>query len=767
MSMFHSGVMMKRKFERGFVLCAAAIIAAAAAAAQQAAPTADQAAPAAQTQRDQKDGTGVVPPGVLLSPQMPAGGPPRPFEFPDAVTKTLPNGLRVFVVSDSREPAIAVRMVILSAGSIQDPAGMPGVAQMTATMLTQGTGKRSARDIAEAIDFVGGQLSAEAGKDATTVTLAVVKKDLGVGLDLMSDVVLHPAFRADELDRQRQQLLSSLTVQYSDPDYLASATFAREIYSGSPYGMPGEGTPESVRKLQPEQLAKFHDDNYAPNRALLAFAGDIKPEEAFAAAEKYFGEWPKTAASTPTPPVPAPISGWHIWLIDMPDAKQTQVRVGKLGIRRGDPDLIPLQVTNRIFGGGYNSRLNTEVRIKKGLTYGAFSIFSPHRYAGAFGASTFTRTEATVEATKLVVDLISRMSTGDITPQELDFARDYLAGVYPIQSETPVQVADRVLTVAAFDLPADYNRTYPQRIRSVTAADVKAMAQKYFGTKNLDLVLAGNVGAFRDALKKQFPDAQYTEIPASDLDLLSPDLRKPKTAAQPATPESLDKGKELLLAAASASGGDKLASVKAIGMTELGKMFTPQGETEVHVDWTVAYPNRSRGDVTLGTERIVQICDGQFAWLQFPDRTIDTTRYLNEFERGLSLFGGGWGIYEQVLSGRITGHAIGQDEIDGKKVAGVALNGQFNGVNLYFDAATHLLAAARYQSLGPQGPLDNEQHWSDYRAVEGRQFAYTTVIYRNGSKFLESTVQNVSVNPSVDNSIFSRPAATPAPAPPK
>jgi predicted Zn-dependent peptidase len=765
MSMSHSGVMMRRMFHRGFLLCAATLVAAAAATAQQAAPATNQDAPATQAQKDQKEGTGVVPPGVKLVPQMPAGGAPRPFDFPEAVSKTMPNGLRVFVVSDSREPAVAAQMVILSAGSIQDPAGMPGVAQMTATMLTQGTAKRSARDIAEAIDFVGGQLSAEAGKDATTVTLAVVKKDLNVGLDLMSDVVLHPAFRADELDRQRQQLLSSLTVQYSDPNYLASAAFAREIYSGSPYGMPSEGTPESVGRFKPEQLAKFHEENYAPNRALLAFAGDIKPEEAFATAEKYFGDWPKAASSTPAPPVPAPISGWHIWLIDIPDAKQTQVRVGKLGIRRGDPDLIPLQVTNRIFGGGYNSRLNTEVRIKKGLTYGAFSIFSPHRYAGSFGASTFTRTEATVEATKLVVDLMSSMSTGDVTPQELDFARDFLAGFYPIQSETPVQVADRVLTVAAFDLPADYNRTYPQRIRSVTATDAKAMAQKYFQTKDLDLVLAGNVGAFRDALKKAFPDAQYTEIPASEVDLLAPDLRKSKAAAQLTTPESLDKGKELLLAAASATGGDKLTSVTSIGMTEIGKMFTPQGETPVHVDWTVAYPNRSRGDVLLGSERIVQICDGQSAWLQFPDRTIDTTRYLNEFERGLSLFGGGWGVYEQVLAGKITGHAIGEDQIDEKKVVGVVLDGQFKGVKMYFDAATHLLAAARYQSMGPQGPLDNEQRWSDYRAVEGRQFAYTTVIYRNGSKFLESTVQNVSVNPKVDDSIFSRPA--PAPAPPK
>ena len=213
---------MKRAFERLVVVLAAFLLAAAASPAQQTAPAA---APAAQTKAApaaKADGTGIVPPGVKLAPQMPPAGAPRPFEFPTAATKTLSNGLRVFVVTDHSEPAVAVQLVILSAGTIKDPAGAPGVAQMTANLLTQGTEKRSARQIAEAIDFVGGSLSAAAGKDTTTVGLDVVKKDLSMGLDLMSDVVLHPVFKSEELDRQRQQLLSNLTVEYSDPDYLAS-----------------------------------------------------------------------------------------------------------------------------------------------------------------------------------------------------------------------------------------------------------------------------------------------------------------------------------------------------------------------------------------------------------------------------------------------------------------------------------------------------------------------------------------------------------------
>jgi zinc protease len=751
--------MMKRGIKRWIFLLAAIALAGATAMAQQVAPAsaADQ---SKEMQANQKNGTGVVPPGVKLAPEMPAPGVPKRFQFPKAATKTLGNGLRVFVISDHREPAIAARLVILSAGTIEDPEAMPGVAQMTAEMLTQGTGKLSAKEIAETIDFIGGSLNASAGKDSTTVTLDVVKKDLNTGLDLMSDVVLHPAFSAEELDRQRQQLLSNMTVQYSDPQYLASVVFARIVYGSSTYGWPSEGTPETAKKLQRDQLAKFHDTNYAPNHALLGFAGDITPEEAFAIAEKYFGAWQKGTVTPAVPAIPAVVSGQHIWLVDKPDAVQTQIRIGRIGIRRADPDYIPLQVTNRIFGGGYNSRLNTEVRVNKGLTYGAFSSVSPHRYTGALTVGTYTRTEKTVEAMKLAAELIAKMSTGDVTPKEVDFARDYLAGVYPIQSETAEQVADRVLSAAAFELPADYNNTYPDKVRGVTPAEVKAMAQRYFTEKNLDIVLAGNVSAFRDDLKREFPNAQYVEIPYDQVDLLAPGLQKPKESSAEATPESVEQGKAVLLAAANAAGGDSLANVTGLALTESGSLNTPDGEKSVSVKWVVAYPDRSHGDVWLGEQHVVQICDGKSAWVQYPDHGADASYVLGEFERGLSLFGGGWGVYRQVLAGKLSGHSIGEEEIAGKKTVGVAVDAPFGAIKLYFDPATHLLAAARYQSARQHGFVDNEQQWSDYRTVDGRQFAFSTVIYRDGAKFVESTIQEINLNPKLEDSLFAVPQAS-------
>ena len=754
---------MKRTTPKILALGLAAMFAVVAAPAQQPSSSATQSA--SSSQQASAQGTGVIPPGVKLVPEMPRAGSPRPFHFPVAAEKTLSNGLRVFVVTDKREPAVAARLVILSAGTIQDPPGDPGVAQMTANLLTQGTEKRSAQDIAEAIDFVGGTLTAAADKDSTTVTLEVVRKDLASTLDLMSDVVLHPAFQPDEIDRQRRQFLSNLTVEYADPDYLATLVLGRAVYGNSPYGFPSDGTPDTVKKFQHDDLVKFHDLNYAPNESLLAFAGDITPEEAFAEAEKYFGSWPRRDSSLNEPAGPAPTKGLHVWLIDKPDAVQTQIRVGKIGIRRADPDFIPLAVTNRIFGGGYNSRLNTEVRVRKGLTYGAYSSFMGHRYTGSFSVGTFTRTEATVEATRLVVDLIGKMYNGQVSSQELDFARDYLAGVYPIESETAEQVADRVLTVAASGLPAEYNSTYPDRIRSVSAAQVQAMCQKYLGPSDLDIVLVGNIAAFRDALRSAFPGAAFQEIPLDQLDVLAPDLRAAHAELAAPTPESLEQGKQILLAAAQAAGGAALASVKTLGMSEEGTMAHAGGDVPIHVDWVVEYPDRSLGKVTLSTQKITQICDGKSAWLEFPQQTVDVSKVLGEFERGIALFGGGWGIYQQVLAQNLTGQFIGEETIGGKKTEGVAVKSTFGTVRLYIDPDSHLLVAARYQSTGPNGVSDNEQHWSDYRSLAGGKFAYSTDIYRQGALVLHSSLTDVQINPTVDPSSFTVPAPAAAPAP--
>jgi zinc protease len=559
-------------------------------------------------------------------------------------------------------------------------------------------------------------------------------------------------------------LLSSLQVQYADPGYLARAALDRVVYGASPYGLPGEGTPDTAKKLTRDALASFHDSYYVPSQALLAFAGDITPEAAFAAAEKYFSAWPKKELPAAQIAMPPATSGLRFVIVDKPDAVQTQIRIGRLGIARNNPDYIALLVTNRIFGGGYNSRLNTEVRINKGLTYGAYSSFEAHKHAGIFTAGTFTRTEGTVDATKLVLDLIGKMSVGNVTAAEMDFARDYLAGVYPIESETAEQVADRVLTVAEFGLPADYNDTYQRKVRAVSTGDVKVMASRYFDAKNLDVILVGNASQFRDALKKAFPDAKCEEIPFDQLDLLNADLRRPKEAAPAATPESLARGRATLEAAVQAAGGAAFGKIESLEVSASGQAYGPGGQQfSIDVKTQVLYPDRIRIELKLPFGAIQQGFDGKSTWLISPQGPMALPNYvIGEFLRGIALVGA-VGLYQKTLTGGLEAQFLGEEEIAGKKTEAVQWNASFGPVKLYFDAATHQLVAARFRQFTQQGTVDAEQQWSDFRAVDGIQIPYQTLTLHDGAKFSNFTVQDVKLNTKPDPSFFSKPQ----PQPPK
>ncbi|MBI3403858.1 MAG: insulinase family protein [Acidobacteria bacterium] len=734
------------KFELGAAILSLALISGTAGA-QQATEAPKKATPPAGT-------------GVTLTDKMPAPGAPRPFQFPQAATKTLANGLRVFVIPSTEQPSVTVRLVLTEASAIHDPKGLPGVASMTAALLNQGTATRTAPQIAEAMDFVGGALSASADSDGTYVSATVVKKDFALAMELLADVTLHPAFAQEELDRQRQQLMSSLQVQYNDPGYIATAVFDRIVYGENPYGLPETGTPASVRKLTREELAKFRDIYFAPNAALLAFAGDITPEAAFAAAEKYFGAWPKRETPRMVLPAVPNGGGMRIVLVDKPDAVQTQIRVGRSGIQRNDPDYIPLMVTNQILGGGFNSRLSTEVRIRKGLTYGAYSQFDAGRSAGHFVAGTSTRNEATVEAAKLVVDLLAAMAAKGVTGEELDFARNYLAGVFPIQSETPEQVAGRVLTQAQYELPSDYYRSYRERVLGVTADAVKQMSTKHLAGADIDLVLVGNVGGFRDALKQAFPNGQFEELTLSQLDLLSPNLRlaEPKpVAAAPATAEAKARGREILLAAANAAGGEAIAKVESIQLRLNADIAMPQGVTQADVTMHVAYPDKQRVLVIIPGARITQGFDGKEAWAMTPQGLmIMPPGMTQQTRRAISLVAG-WGLYQQALAGKIEAAFQGEEEFDGKKAHVLEWGHPAGAVKLFFDPISHLLIGARYRGGEESEPVVAEHHWSDFRAVQGMQFPYVSSVLQNGQPFTRQMVTEILLNTKPDPQIFSRP----------
>jgi zinc protease len=697
---------------------------------------------------------------------MPPAGPARPFHFPAVETRTLANGIRVFVVSDHREPSVTVALLLPRAGALHDPSGQAGVAQFTANLLTQGTATRNAGQIAQAIDFVGGSLSAFADHDDTTVVASVMKKDFGVGMDLLADVVLHPNFPKEELERQRQKALSSFRVEYADAGYLASAAFSRLVYGASPYGLPAEGTPKSIAGITREDLDHFYRSHYVPAGALLAFAGDVTPQEAFAAARKYFGSWSSPAkAATAPPPASAPPNGLHFLVIDKPDAVQTQVRIGRTGVKRDSPDYIPLLVTNRIFGGGYNSLLNTAVRIRKGLTYGAGSAFHSRRFGGSFVAATSTRTDKTVAAVQLILDLVGRMAAGQVNQANLHFARDYLTGVFPIQTETPTQVVTRVLTAVEYGLPADYNQTYPQRVAAVTLAQVKQMGQRYFVAKDLDIVLVGNASGFRDALKKAFPHAAYEEISVDQLDLLLPKLHHVTPKPPAPTPATLARGKTALETAVQAAGGSALAAVKTIRVVGSGRLISERGAIPIEENYEVAYPNRIHSRLNIMGQKLTQVFDGQKGWLASTRKVEPLPPDLIENLRRRILLTEGIGIFQAALAGESHAQWLGEQQVQGRKLVAVEWQTDLGPVKLYIDPATHLVTGAEYTSKTSSGTADTLELWGDFRPTAGLHLPFHMTAYQNGTQFMDVTIKEVQVNVTVAPKLFAKPQPVSAPAP--
>jgi zinc protease len=458
----------------------------------------------------------------------PRARPPLPLEareidFPPYEVRTLENGLRVVAVAHHEQPVVSLRLLV-GAGAVKAVSGQAGIADMTSQLLTRGTSSRTAGEIADQIDSIGGALSAGSGPDLTFISGLVMIDSFDFGLELVSDVARNPAFAPEEIARHKEQALSALQVNANDPDYLASIVWDRLVYGFHPYGLPNTGTRESLLSITAEDLRAFHGRYFVPNNAILAVVGDVTSEEAFAAVERVFGDWapsPLPAASI----VPPPPAARRVVVIDMPGAVQTEVRVGHLGIPRNHADFTAFDLAAKILGGEGGNRLHRVLRTQRGLTYGASAEAEAQREAGDLLAETDTRTETTGEVLRLIVEEIARLRNTPVGNRELSDAQAYLAGNFPLTVETPNQIATQVLSNTFYELPIQEIETFRERVQAVTQDDVARVARAYLQPERLSIVLVGDATGFVGQLPGVGFDG-FEVIPFAELDLMSPSLRR-------------------------------------------------------------------------------------------------------------------------------------------------------------------------------------------------------------------------------------------------
>jgi zinc protease len=449
--------------------------------------------------------------------------PPKPLILPTPSVVKLPNGLEVVVVERRALPLLTLRLVVRS-GAESDPQQLPGVAQMTAEVLTQGTSQRNARAISDEADSMGAQLTSGAGWDLSYAELTVLSDQTERAFELLSDIVRHPAFPAEEVERKRQQSISALDLLRDDPAYMADAVFDVLVFQGTPYGHPLDGTVETIRRLSRNDLETFHGRYYRPENCILAVVGDLSQDEALVRAEKFFGEW-KGSAPANTPPDVSPERALRrrIVVVDKPDAVQTEIRAGNPSIRRDSPQYYALTVANQVLGGPAVNRLFQQLRSRRGLAYGASSELNLQQTAGAWMGKTSTRTSQTVRSLRDTIEEIERLRTSHISPQELRMARSYLVGHMALEFETSGDIASQTLELMVHHLPLGYWNDFAEQVNRVEPGDVSVAAENYLKDDSQIIVLVGDANRFAKELRKFGP---FETIPLKDLDLASPDLRR-------------------------------------------------------------------------------------------------------------------------------------------------------------------------------------------------------------------------------------------------
>ncbi len=430
---------------------------------------------------------------------IPQGGPVPALHAPVAERRVLDNGLTVLVVPKHDLPLVSVH-VVLKSGSAADPRARPGLAGFVAEMLKAGTKTRSASAIAEEVENHGATLNIGVDEDTTSLTFTALTSNYQPVLDVATDVLLHPAFAKSELERARKRRLAALEQQKDSPSSTASRVFAKVVFGNHPYGHTVLGDEKAVAAISRKDLQTYFAAHFRPSNAAVVVVGDVAVDEALAAIKDRLGGWTgsKGAEAAPVKPTPEPAA---LVLVDRPDAPQSQVRIGELGVARSTPDYYSLVIANAILGGMFNSRINMNLREDKGYTYGAHSVFDFRRGQGPFVVYTGVRTDVTAPAITEVLREIERMRESEVTDDELTHAKNSYSLSLPGYFQDVRGIAGMMANIFVFDLPLDYYQKLPDNIARVTKADVSRVAREYLHPEQLSIVVVGNRSKVEDGLK--------------------------------------------------------------------------------------------------------------------------------------------------------------------------------------------------------------------------------------------------------------------------
>ena len=426
--------------------------------------------------------------------QPPPLGPAPALKLPAIQKQLLSNGLAVWIVEHHEVPLAQINLIVRS-GSAADPIGKYGVGSLTAAMLDEGAGTRSSLDLADAIEFLGANLSTASSFDASSVRMSVPVSKLAEALPLMSDVALRPSFPVSELDRLRKERLTGLLQARDNAGALIQLAFPRIVFGPTHrYGTSANGLPATIEALTVDDLKTFYRSHFRPDNATLLVVGDLTPATALPMLERAFGNWKADGMAPLVADVPnAPqLTKRQVYLVDKPEAAQSQIRIGWVGVSRSTPDYAVLEVLNTVLGGSFTSRLNQNLREKNGYAYGASSGFDMRLSAGPFLASAGVQTDKTADALKEFFNELNGILT-PVPPDELAKARNYVALGFPGEFETTSDMARKLEELVIYNLPDTTFSDFVPSVTAVTAADLQRAAARFVQPERMAVVVVGDL----------------------------------------------------------------------------------------------------------------------------------------------------------------------------------------------------------------------------------------------------------------------------------
>ncbi len=668
---------------------------------------------------------------------------------PQPVRFQLPNGMTVFLVEDHEMPMVSVSAIVRT-GNRWEPVAKAGLASITGTVMrTGGTATRPGDQLDQELDRLGAIVETGIEEDTGGATVSVLKEDIDTGLNILSDILQHPAFPEDKIALAKINEREGVARRNDDPADIANREFQRVLFGkNSAYAhIPEYATLDSITR---NDLVAFHKQFFQPENVILGAWGDFNAAEMRAKIERTLGAWAR--GGQPKPPVPDIEPGARnragIYAINKDDVNQSQVLMGFVGGKRNDPDYYALNVANVILGGGFSSRLVNHVRSDQGLAYSVYSAWSAGwDRPGMFLAAGATKSQTTAKIINSIQTEIRKMSE-DVTADELARAKDAILKGVAFDFDSTAKIVRRMMTYEYFGYPSDYLQQFRTNIEKVTKDDVLRVSKQYLKTGDLAILVLGKEKDYEQPLPS------LGKVTALDISIPAPK----QAALAEATPEAVEKGRALLAAARNAMGGAAVMSVK--DYTEAGSTTISMGPNEMAMkrESTQNLTGKMLNKMITPMGEMVQGYDGQVLWMKTPQGTQELpASQKNEIDG--AFFRETLWLLQNFDSDALKVQALGQSEVEGQPAEGVAISDPARKfqVKIYLDAKTNLPVKKVYTAamMGPPGEV--EEVYSDYREVSGLKLPFKALIFQGGQKRAEQTVTELKINPGVPDSAYRKP----------